>query len=33
MTYTRRQFMEYRRVMDDRQPCWVAKEDVATAAP
>ena len=31
-TYTRRQFMEYRRIMDDRQPCWVAKEAVAAAA-
>jgi hypothetical protein len=31
-TYTRRQFMEYRRVMDDRQPFWIAKEDVAAAA-
>ncbi len=31
-TYTRRQFMEYRRVMDDGQPCWVAQEAVTTAA-
>ena len=31
-TYTRRQFLEYRRVMDGGQPSWVAKEAVATAA-
>ena len=30
-TYTRRQFMEYRRVMNGA-PCWVAKETVETAA-
>ncbi len=30
-TYTRRQFMEYSRIMEG-EPCWNARQAVATAA-